>query len=162
MPPEREVGVDPLLEHAQPLLLEPAGRRRGEGLAVEVGQRRATPERERLARPRIGAQPGELVEVCAPCRNVEHVPRGARAERGAVLPERLAQAGDVHLQRGAGGLGRVVAPELVDQPLGRDDAVRLEQQQREHGALLARAEIQRDAVTVGLERPEQSEANSLT
>ena len=155
--PEREVGIDPLFECAESLLFEPAGRRRGERLAVEVGKRRTTPERERLARPRLRSQPGELVEVRAPCGNVEHVPRGARAERGAVLPERLPQAGHVHLQRGARRLRRRIPPELVDQPLGRDDAVRVQQEQREHRPLLARPEVELDAVALGLERAEKSE-----
>jgi hypothetical protein len=114
VPAEREVGVDSLLEHGQALLLESAGRRRREGLAVEVGQRRATPEGERIARPSVGPQPGELVEVGVPRRDVEHVSGGAGAERGAAFPQRLAQTGDVDLQRRASGLGRIVAPELVD------------------------------------------------
>ena len=74
-----EVGLDPLLERAQAELLESAGRCRGERLAVQIGQRRPTPERERLARPPLGPQLCELVEVAGAGRNVEHVPRRARS-----------------------------------------------------------------------------------
>ena len=51
---EREVGVDPVLERGEPQLREAGGLGRRERLLRELGERRAAPERERLAecRPR--------------------------------------------------------------------------------------------------------------
>ena len=47
--PEREVGVDPELDCCQPDLLEPGDRRLGEALVGEVRERRASPQRQRVA-----------------------------------------------------------------------------------------------------------------
>ena len=47
--PECEVGVDPELDCCQPDLLEPGDRRLGEALVGEVRERRAPPQRQRLA-----------------------------------------------------------------------------------------------------------------
>jgi hypothetical protein len=46
---EGEVGLDPLFERADASFLQPRGGRDREALRLEVGERRATPERERLA-----------------------------------------------------------------------------------------------------------------
>jgi hypothetical protein len=54
--------------------------------------------------------------------------------------ELLPEARDVLLQRGLGVLGGVLAPQLVDEPVGRDDFARVEQQDRENAALLGSAE----------------------
>ena len=47
--PEGEVGVDPELERRQPDLLEPGDRRLGEAFVGELRERRAPPERQRVA-----------------------------------------------------------------------------------------------------------------
>ncbi len=47
--PECEVGVDPELHRCQPDLLEPGDRRLGEALVGEVRERRASPQRQRVA-----------------------------------------------------------------------------------------------------------------
>ena len=47
--PEQQVGVDPELDRRQPDLLEPGDRRLGEALVGEVRERRAPPERQRIA-----------------------------------------------------------------------------------------------------------------
>ena len=54
MAPEREVGVDPLLEHDRAELLEPRDLVLRERLVQEVGERGAAPERERLAKRALG------------------------------------------------------------------------------------------------------------
>ena len=48
VPPEHELGVDPLLERREAKLLEPLDGRSGELLVGEVGERRPAPELERL------------------------------------------------------------------------------------------------------------------
>ena len=55
--PEREVGVDPGLRRRQPDLLEPGDGGLGEALVGEVRERRAPPERQRLAEPLRRARP---------------------------------------------------------------------------------------------------------
>ncbi len=49
MAPECEVGVDPELDCCQPDLLEPGDGRLGEALVGEVRERRAPPQRQRVA-----------------------------------------------------------------------------------------------------------------
>jgi hypothetical protein len=51
--------------------------------------------------------------------------------------ERLAQTRHVHLHRLRGGGGWALAPQLVDQAVGAERLVRVEQQQRKQRALLA-------------------------
>ena len=62
MTPVRELRVDRLRERSQPQLLQATDLRRRERLVGNVGQRRATPQRERLARRAVRHQPLE------PCR----------------------------------------------------------------------------------------------
>ena len=62
------------------------------------------------------------------------------------------------LERRAGRARRRVTPEVVDQPLGGHDVVRVQQQHCEHRALLARAEVELDVVVVRLEPPEHVKA----
>ena len=47
--PECKVGVDPELHRCQPDLLEPGDRRLGEAFVGELRERRASPERQRVA-----------------------------------------------------------------------------------------------------------------
>ena len=58
-----------------------------------------------------------------------------------------------------GGGGRIVAPELVDQALERDDLVRPQQQQCEHGSLFGAAEREHTVSDLSLERPEQAKGD---
>jgi hypothetical protein len=58
-----EVRLDPLLEGRQVKLLEPADRGLHEGLVGEVGQRGASPERERLPEPVCVVCLDEALEV---------------------------------------------------------------------------------------------------
>ena len=48
MPPERQVGLDPLLERLQAQLLQAQALDAGERLARELGERRTAPESERV------------------------------------------------------------------------------------------------------------------
>ena len=58
-----ELGLDRAFERAQPLLLEPPDRGRGERLVGDVGERRAAPQRERLALRAVGHEPFEPAHV---------------------------------------------------------------------------------------------------
>jgi hypothetical protein len=57
------------------------------------------------------------------------------------------------------GWGRAVAPDLVDEPLERDNLVRMKQQQRQDRPLLLTTEGERTTTDPGFERPEERELN---
>ena len=80
---------------------------------------------------------------------------GSRGLRAGL--ERAAQLRDVGLQRVHRLRRRILAPQLVDQAIGRDDAVGRQQQADEHRALLSTAELQQPVVVADLERPEDPE-----
>ncbi len=169
MTPEREVGVDPELDCSQPDLLEPGDRRLGEALVGEVRERRASPERQRVAEPlrRVGRQAaGEqapsLVHEALEAVEIELVGLdpddvAGRSGRQHVLRKRLAQSRDVDAQRSGGVLGRVLAPELVDQPVGGNDLVRVEEEHGEKRTRLEAAEGDLAAFVPHLERSQDPE-----
>ena len=150
--PEREVGVDPQLDCCKPDLAEPSDGRLGEALVGEVRERRASPERQRVAEPlrRIARQaaseqapplvhePLESVEIERVGLDPDDV--AGRSGRQHVLRQRLAKSRDVDPQCGGGALGRVLAPELVDQPVGRNDLVGVEEEQGEKRPRLGAAQ----------------------
>ena len=107
---ERQVGLQPLLERDQAERLQAADLVAGERLVAKVGERRATPERERLpeqvARLLGGAvreQPPALgragartaAESSAPSLDPDDISQRPRLEYA--LAERLAELRDVHL-----------------------------------------------------------------
>ena len=153
---EREVGVDAPLEGSEPQLLDPPDRRLRERLVGEVGERRPSPERERFAQPlrddrgrrSVGLldELREMVEVELASLDAEQVARRLGFEPLPRRAERLPQLRDAHLQRGRAGGGRLVGPELVEQPVTRDDLVRVQKQQREQRPLTRPAERQRPPV----------------
>ena len=150
--PEREVGVDPQLQRCQPDLLEPGDGRLREALVGEVRERRAPPQRQRVAQPlrRIGRQapseqapplvhqPLEAVEIELVGLDPDDV--AGRSRRQHVLRKRLAKSRDVDAQCGGGVLGRVLAPELVDQPVSGNDLVRVEEENGEKRTRLGPAQ----------------------
>ena len=62
MAAKRQVDFDPLLERAEPKLLEAADLRLGERLVCEVGERRPAPETESIAK-----EPGRDLGRCFSC-----------------------------------------------------------------------------------------------
>ena len=113
VPSQREVGLDPLFECGQPLLLEARSLGRSEGVA-QLGQGRSSPQGQPLPeqpgslhgllRPRRRDQLLEAMEVELPVADADEVARGLGENQ--IPAERLAQLGDVHLERGSGGVGR--------------------------------------------------------
>jgi hypothetical protein len=53
----------------------------------------------------------------------------------------------------------MLAPQLVDQPVARDDLVRAGQQKREHGALPRPAKRNEPVAVASLERPQDPEVH---
>jgi hypothetical protein len=68
----------------------------------------------------------------------------------------------VHLQRLRGGRRRRSAPHRIDQAIGWDRSVRLEEERHEKDALLLAAEIERRAFVEHLEGTEDPEVHGST
>ncbi len=150
----------------QPQLVQPHGvglerwlhRQVAEGVTPPQGQRLAQPRqrarRGRPTRPRsvgVGEQGLETRGVDLGRRHVEQVARRPphHSRRGASRlagPQQLAQLRHVRPQRAGAGARRLVAPDRVDQGLGRNDAARPEDQVRQHRPLARPAE--RDVLTL--------------
>ena len=170
VPAEGEVGLAAQLERVQPELLEAPRLGLGEGLGDHVGQRRAAPERQRLAQePRGGRRRGVLglgherleaaqVEVVA--AEPEDVARLLRLDR-VRRRERLAQLRDVVLQRVRRVGRRCGAPQLVDQAVDRDDLVGARDQEREERPLPRSADADRTAPVDDLQGSEDAELHGL-
>ena len=169
MAAERQVGLDSVFERVQAQLLEPADLVLGEGLVGEVRQRRPTPETQRLPQGLRGAAVITALDCLAPRSGEALKPIGidlvgVGLERVApatgdehALAELLAQVGDVDLHGLGRGLGRALAPELVDDPVDRDDLAPMKQQDREHRALPGSAKGNRSPIDQNLERTEDAE-----
>ena len=154
---EREIGVDSLLEHDGAQLLESRDLGLRERLVREVGQRRATPELERLAkgtgrrtgiaraerRPPLVREPREAVDVHALRLELEDVARRPRHE--LLGAQSLAELGDVHLDGVRRGLRRLPRPQCLDEPVDGHDATWLQREHREQRARLRAAEPDRRA-----------------
>jgi hypothetical protein len=162
--PALEVGVDSLLDRRCSSFLELGALRSCEGV-VEIGENRAAPERERLPQRRrrgLGILPARLLDQRLEAFAVERagldhdgVAGGPGDDR--VPTERLAELRHVNLERRRRRVGRRPVPELVDEPIARDDPVRFEQEQRQQGPLLRPAERDRPTALQGLQRPEDPE-----
>jgi hypothetical protein len=160
-----------------------AGRhRRDEGLVGEVGEHLAAPERqrrvERLDRLVVAAgdevaagtsgQGDEPAGVEVLRLDEQRVPRFAphqqprRVARAAVRLEDATQPGHQGLQAPGGGRRRVVAPQVVEQPIDRHRAVDVEEQPREQQPYLPPAEVELDAIVLDPERTEDAEAHALS
>ena len=161
---ERELGVDVLLERGQPELLEARDLDAADALELDVGERLAPARAPApLAMPPHARVGRACALLRAPVRSgsastrsgldVQSVPgrpasrsvRGRRC-RGGVR----CSSGATHRPCSVDG-----PPDLVDQPVGRDNLVRMEQEQREDAALLLASDLQRAAVRQRLEWPEE-------
>ena len=131
----------------------------------DVRERLAPPQGEGIGEEDAGVvEPAELLGLDRRCdiplephgidlfgRDVEDVPGRAGDEDARRRPgspvrfERPSQVRHVRLQRRRGRGRWLTVPELVDEPVDGDDPTRLEQEQREEGAVLGRAEVDRAA-----------------
>ena len=162
---EDELSLGALLEQLEPQFDEARDLGLRERLERELRERLSAPQRERLpeqARPPRRIARAGLVDEPAHAREVELT--GVDADQVAgrprddrLGPERLAKLDDEVLQRVRRRARRLARPQCVDQPVGRDHAAGVEEQEGEQRPLLRRAE--RDSLAVGdrLQRAEDPE-----
>jgi hypothetical protein len=112
---------------------------------------------------RVLEQPPEPIGVEPLGVDGHGVPRRPGHEQVAVARscELLAQPGDVHLDALGGRGGRLGHPQLVDDPLHRNDVTGVDEKQRQERALLRTAERHGAPVNADLERPQEPELRRL-
>jgi hypothetical protein len=173
MPAERELGVAEQLKRVQPLLLQALALVPHERLGREIGERGPMPEPECLAQqPGGGVGPGG-VEVLPRARDqrlealevelarLEDDPVARAACLDPVGAQRLAQPGDVDLERLDRRGRRFLAPQRVDEGVARDRRAGPQQQRRQQRALLRASQVDRAAVRAGLDRPQDPEFHAV-
>ncbi len=150
-----ELGVVAELECAEPQLLEALGFCRAPGLLRQIGERWPAPDRERLAQ--VVCSVGGAARFQGGAAALERALEAVEIEllladddavtaAGGLDPlraQRPAQPVHVDLERLDGRRGRRLAPEPVDQLLGRHHTPPIDEKQREQPALLRRAESRR-------------------
>lgn len=149
VPPERQFGVDAQLECHEAQLLESCDRALGERRVGEVRERHAAPQPEGLLQVVDGARVvvrGERAlagrEQALEPREVDlirgrhqRVPGWARHEQVAARAQPLAQLRHADAQRGRPGRRRVLAPEVVHQPVRRHDLAVMHHEDRQQRPL---------------------------
>jgi hypothetical protein len=167
---EREIGLEPVLERVLVEALQPGGFGDRPGLVRELGEGLAAPKRQGLAqrlggssrvaaaerRPPLRAEPLERDRVDRRLVQLERVAWRARDEVPG--PQDAPKSGDVVLKRIRCVDGRVVAPQLIDQPAGGDDASRVGREESDDGALLRTRDGDDPVVVADLERAEHGHA----
>ncbi len=159
---ELQLGLEPVLPRGHARLLQPGGLAHHRLFELDIGEGGATPEPERFSQarrpllrryvPGLADHALEAVDIDRIPRDVEQVARRAGDEQ--VGAEHLPELRNEVLERADGGLGRFVAPELVDEPISRDDLSRAQREEREQSALLLPAHVEEATVDYDLERPE--------
>ena len=136
---EAEISFEPALERGEPQLFEPGDLRLCERLVVNVDKRWPAPEGEgldqQLGRVDVGTAPeGRCSLPGKPFEplGVQPIWLDLKAVSGPVpdqpVLDHLAQLRHVDLERVGGGRRWVLAPEVVDQPFGRDDFVPVQEE----------------------------------
>ena len=173
VPARRGVSLHAGLERRQPLLLQLRDLGLRERLEREVGQRRAAPQRRRLAqtgRRLLGTagreqaaplfdEPLEPVGVELSRPDAELVARCGRDQDVGVVPKRLAQARDVHLHGLHGAGRRVLAPQRLRDPLCAHRLVGAQQQNGEDGARLPASQGDDAVIAVDLQGTKDPEVH---
>jgi hypothetical protein len=164
--PELELGVEQVLAGRGTQLFEPRDLDLRERLEGEVRKRRPSPESQGFAEQRrsppsllgltrLGDEALEAVEIDLLGVEDEPIPRCVRLD--GLGSQLLAEARDEVLERADRGLRRFSGPQLLDEPVGRDDLADAKQEQSQQGPLLRTAELELPAVDQDLERPEDAE-----
>ena len=140
--PGVEVVVDRDLGRGRAQILQTPDLRGGERLIGDIVQGRPVPQAQRLPRGPLGEQPLEPTGVHPVAPQLQLIAATTRGDRVAlaVRGHRLAQLRDVDLHHLGRSRRRLLAPQPVDQALGRDGRAGLERQHRKQGARLRAAE----------------------
>ena len=165
VPTERELGLEFLLERAQPQLVEAGDLGLREVVVGEVGEGLSPPKLERVPKHRICSfriadheAPSSLIEQTPEPVGVELVgvdeqevatAGRSQARAGPVTvrcAERAPQARDLNLNALDRGGRRLFSPERVDQAVDRDHLIGPKQEKGNDDSLLATAQIDRGAV----------------
>jgi hypothetical protein len=148
MPAELEIRIDPFLECCQAQLLEAPDRGLGKRLVCKFGERRPPPHGKRVTEDGGGpfrilrcqrlspvrqlALEGDQVDV----RRLDREEISRRSGQQRVRRQQLPKPRDVDLDALHRGLRRLFSPQLVDQPIARDNLVWIEQENTEESSLL--------------------------
>jgi hypothetical protein len=173
--PEYELGLDARLERDQAQLVEPRRLDLCERLVRDVVERRPAPERERVARQSRGLlwvvgfenalglrQPSlEALDVELAFVDGEDIAAAARHQQVAVRVQRLAELRHIDLDALCGGRRRVLCPDLVDQPFGRDNLVGVDQEVSQKRCALTGTDVGRAVIGENLEWAEEAEVHVL-
>jgi hypothetical protein len=178
MTAQGKLGLDPVFQDGQAALLQPHHLTLAAAGQGDVGRGRPPPQPQRLSqqpcrpgrvtggqrRPTLAGQPLERGQVELLGAEVAQVAGRPCAQQATGRPpglaglQDLAEVGHVDLQAVPGGLGAVLAPQLVDQPLDRHHPAGVQQQHGQEGPLLGAAKRQPLALGVqGLQRAENPE-----
>ena len=142
--PDLELEIEPFLDGAEAQLGQAADHGSRELVVREVGERVAAPQRLRLdqqgdrsvgvagerGRPAVGDELLEPRHIDRTRRELEHVPAPAHGDE-LPGPQRSPQLGDQPLQAVAHARRRVLAPQRVDQLVGRHDPTHAQRQHRQ-------------------------------
>ena len=156
-----QVDVDRQLHGRQPQLLQPPDLGGGERLTGDVIERRATPQGQCLTRPSACDEPLEACDVELVGAEPQLVPVPAREDLLAVAGrgQRLAQLRHMELHELRGRRRRPLAPQRVDQAIGRDGRAGMERQHRQQRPRLARANSDRPLIDAGLHGSQESDVH---
>ena len=176
MSAKRKVRLDPVLHHREPEVLNPRDCRLCEGLVRELRERCAAPQTQGLSKdlrgpfglagcessPPFARDSLEVLEIDGTGLDTQDVSGSLPDEKGIgrlrpFCPKRLAQLGHVDLQGVSGAVGRLVAPQVIDQPVGGNDPVGVKNQDGEERALLCSSKREHPPLDDDLERPEHAE-----
>ncbi len=176
VPPERELRLVAVLDGGEPALVQRGPGRDRPGQPVGVGERRASPQRQRLPEQvggagrvalgeRVVAGGGEPLEPggVGRLRPQREPVAGRTGLDRAGIGQRAAEPGHQGLQR-VGLVGRWgVAPQRGDQRTGADRAAGVERQPGQQRAQPGSADLDRPAgVVLDLERAQDRHAHSST
>ena len=149
----RQIGVDRLLGRAQAPLPQPTNLRGGERFFGDVGERLATPQRERLAGTRLFEQALEPDRVDLAAGQPQLVTAPTGHDNRTVALEQPAQVRDMLLDHLGCAWRRLIAPQALRQALRRDRMAHPQREHRQDGSLLTRTELDWPAVEARLDRP---------
>ena len=158
----REILLERQLGRGEAELLQAADLQAGERLSGDIVEGWSTPEGQRLARHPLGDEPLEAARIDLARAEPQLVAVAAGDDLRAVARplERLAELRHVdlhHLRRGCRGR---VAPEAVDQRLGRDGRALAERQHGEQRPRLPCADRDRVVIDARLHGSENSKVHS--